>query len=430
MNPDADCLRRYAETQAEAAFAEVVRRHTDFVYSVALRVTLNDALAQEVTQMVFTQLARQAGALSKYDTIAGWLHTTARHCAINTIRGEERRRAREHEATLMQTIATTSEVHWEQLRPILDEAVGQLREDDRKAVLLRYFNNLSHQEVGAVLGLSEDTARKRVDRALEKLRGYFAQRGVKATAAILAAAISTNSVQAAPVGLAQKVVPASLAVAGSGHALLGAIFIMSNKTKIILALAVLLLISTGLYFAFAAPSEPKNVSILTNTSLQTKAAQVVTTPSSTAAPVPAPAPISPAPVTPPAVQEAAVATTASAPFQAVANAAPAAQLNVDTAMTDFASLLQAGDYAKAVETYMQIPATVSGQQLVDGLQKNPDFMKTVQMLINSTQSAQTVTPTYNDAGDLATYNLNSPTNGKTMVRWKKIKGLWFVDAFE
>ncbi len=244
MPLDSDLLRQYATHGDQAAFAKVVRRQADLVYSVALRVTANPALAQDVTQTVFTLLARRAGSLAHYATLVGWLHTTTRHTAINAVRGEERRRAREQESAIMQTIASAPAVDWEQLRPILDEGVDNLREDDRKAVLLRFFQNLSHQEVGAALGLSEDTARKRTARALEKLRGYFARHGVTTTSAILATAISANSVQAAPVGLAEKITPAVLigaSTAGAGSLFLFAL--MSTKTKTMLALTVFVAIA-------------------------------------------------------------------------------------------------------------------------------------------------------------------------------------------
>jgi RNA polymerase sigma factor (sigma-70 family) len=215
MLPDSDLLRQFADHGNEAAFAELVRRHAYFVYSVAVRVTCSGALAQDVTQAVFTAMARLAGKLRHYETLLGWLHTTTRHLAINTVRGEVRRRAREQEATAMQQNSTTPETNWAEIGPLLDEAVGQLKETDRDAVLLRFFKHFSHQEVGAALGLGEDAARKRVDRALEKLREHFARRGVTASSALLATAIAENSVQAAPVGLAQNVSSASLAAAGA-----------------------------------------------------------------------------------------------------------------------------------------------------------------------------------------------------------------------
>jgi RNA polymerase sigma factor (sigma-70 family) len=231
MSTDAELLRRYAEGGDEAAFAEVVQRHADLVYSAAMRLAGGDGqLAQDAAQQVFTKLARKTGSLSGRATVAGWLHTSARYAASAVVRGERRRRAREQEASIMNEPTTAEGVDWERLRPLLDEAVGRLREGEREAVLLRYFEGLSHRDVGAALGLSEDTARKRVDRAVEKLRGHFARRGVVVTAGALAGVMSTHSVQAAPAGLAASW--SGTALAGAGNmGWLERIFYMTTKTK-------------------------------------------------------------------------------------------------------------------------------------------------------------------------------------------------------
>jgi len=193
VTPDSDLLRQYSEHRDEAAFAEVVRRYVDLVYAAALRQTNGDsALAEDVTQATFTELARQASKLIDRTTLAGWLHTTARFLALRQVRTEHRRRTREQEALAMHETSTppaTLDLTWEQLRPILDEAVSQLNDEDRDAVLLRYFQNKTHREVGEQLGLSENTARMRVERALDKLRAQFSKRGVTTTAALLASAL-------------------------------------------------------------------------------------------------------------------------------------------------------------------------------------------------------------------------------------------------
>ncbi|HVU37595.1 MAG TPA: sigma-70 family RNA polymerase sigma factor [Opitutales bacterium] len=239
MIPDGQLLRRYAQGGDETAFAELVRRHVDLVYSAALRLTYGDAaLAQDVSQSVFTDLARQAWKLTGRATLSGWLHTSVRFAAAKARRGEMRRRTHEQEAFAMQDHdVTTPEIPWEQLRPALDEAVGQLREADRDAVVLRFFQNKSHLEVGAALGVGEEAARKRVDRALEKLREHFARRGVTVSAALLASTIAANSVQAAPAGFAASF--SSTALAGAGSATLSAALLkslylaMKTKTAVI-----------------------------------------------------------------------------------------------------------------------------------------------------------------------------------------------------
>jgi RNA polymerase sigma factor (sigma-70 family) len=407
MKTDCELLRRFIEQGEEAAFAEVVRRQTNLVYSVALRVSRNPQIAEEVTQGVFTKLARQARLLCRHDSLVGWLHLMARHRAIDAIRGEERRRAREQEAVTMHHDPTTPAANWAGIAPLLDEAVERLGERDRQAVLLRYFNGLSHREVGATLGLSENAANKRVERALEKLRGYFASRGVKASSALLATAIAVNSVQAAPVGLAERVTPISLAGAGgtlNGGAFLAAFFsfFMNATTKSILAAVILILLALVL----ATEWQSSN-----GQSLSTGAVKPARALDATSEPPPA-------------------ESTGMEPPPADSTVTSDPRVEVNTAMEDFAGLLESGDYATAVGTYMQIPPNMTGQQVVEALQKNPDFSNTIKMMIDATKAAQAETPDYDDTGDLATYTLSQPTDGKTMVRWKNIDGIWYVDAFE
>jgi RNA polymerase sigma factor (sigma-70 family) len=247
MTPESELLRQFAERGDEAAFTELVRRYVDLVHSAALRqVGGRTHLAQDVAQSVFLALARSAGPLSHRASIVGWLYTTTRFTAAKILRSERRRARREHEAFAMPTPDPALEFNWESLRPVLDEAVCQLHATDREAVLLRFFQNRSHAEVGAALGLREDAARKRVDRALEKLRAHFARRGVTVSSALLASVIGANSVQAAPAGLAATLSDfalAGVAGAGAGATLLKTIS-MTIKTKSAWAAAVILVAAT------------------------------------------------------------------------------------------------------------------------------------------------------------------------------------------
>ncbi len=255
MTPDSELLRQYAEHGDQAAFAEVVRRQVDLVYSAALRVLNGNVhLAEDVTQSVFTQLARHAREVGHHPTLVGWLHTTARNMAIKAIRGEQRRRVREQEASAMQTIESRDEVNWEQLRPFLDEAVDQLGEEDRHVVLLRYFQNLSHRDVGAVLGLSEDAARKRSNRAVDQLRAHFARRGVAVSAARLAEVVGANSVQAAPATLAARISGKSLAGAAGAAVGLSEIFFMNTKSILVLASVSIVGVLALMMFRSASPA--------------------------------------------------------------------------------------------------------------------------------------------------------------------------------
>jgi len=242
MRPDSELLRQYSEAGDEAAFGEVVRRHLPVVYGAAWRVVGGDAhLAEDVAQGVFRDLARKAGVLSGHATLVGWLHTSTRFLASKTVRGEQRRRLREQEAAAMSEPTTGPEVNWEKLQPVLDEAVGRLGQRDRDAVLLRFFQGKSYREVAAILGLQESAAHKRVERALEKLRGYFAKRGVTASAGLLAEAISAKAAPAVGTGLAAAVTEASLAGGGAVAGLAARMLFMTTNTKIGLAVAALAL---------------------------------------------------------------------------------------------------------------------------------------------------------------------------------------------
>jgi len=224
MTPDSELLGRYARTRSEDAFAELVRRHVNLVYSATLRQVNGDAhLAQDVAQTVFTDLARKAGPLARREKLTGWLYTSAHFAAAKIARTENRRRDREETFMREPTTENVPEVgrvipcapDWEQLHPVLDAAMHELKETDREAILLRYFENRQFAEVGAKLGLNENAARMRVERALEKLRAVFLRRGVAATTA-LASVISANAVQLAPVNLTATLTTTSIAAAGTG----------------------------------------------------------------------------------------------------------------------------------------------------------------------------------------------------------------------
>lgn len=208
MRSDAELLADYATRQSEAAFAELVERHVSLVYSAALRQVGDPHLAEEVTQAVFIILARKARSLGGKAILAGWLCRTAHFAARDVLKLERRRKQRDHSAYLespMQTNDVDTQVAWEKLAPMLDEAVAQLADNQRAVLVLRYYERRSLTEVGAVLGIGADAAQKRVTRALEKLRRLFAGRGVTLTTALIAGAVAANSVQAAPVGMAKAV---------------------------------------------------------------------------------------------------------------------------------------------------------------------------------------------------------------------------------
>jgi RNA polymerase sigma factor (sigma-70 family) len=222
---DNDLLGQYGKGRSEAAFAELVRRHLNLVYSTALRQVAGDThLAEDVCQAVFADLARKAAPLARRKSIAGWLYKSARFAASKAVRTEARRRARERATVAMNQNASNLPCPDSELRALIDAAMNELGDEDREAVLLRYFESRDFSAVGAALGASENAARMRVERALEKLRAILQKRGLTTTGAALAAALADSTAAPVPGGISSTVLAAALArgvaaqQAGSGWA--------------------------------------------------------------------------------------------------------------------------------------------------------------------------------------------------------------------
>lgn len=256
QSADAELLRRYLEAGAEDAFAELVRRHLDGVYSAALRRLGGDVqLAEDAAQQVFIALARKAGLVARHPFLSAWLYTTTRHEAANIVRRERRRKARERYAQAMNDIIGGNDepaADWNRVAPVLDETIDQLGETERAAILLRFVERRGFAEVGAALRVSEDAARMRVDRALDKLRALLAKRGVTSTSSALAAALAGQAVAMAPAGLATSVAGAALsgaATVGAGSLAALWCFMSASKVTVSLAAAGTLAIATAVYQA-------------------------------------------------------------------------------------------------------------------------------------------------------------------------------------
>jgi RNA polymerase sigma factor (sigma-70 family) len=250
MTDDMALVREYARDRSETAFAALVSRHLNLVYSVALREVRDPHLAEEVAQAAFIILARKAGALGPKTILSGWLCRTARYVSAEMLRSQRRRQTREQEAYMQSLLNDTESNAWMQIAPLLETAMAQLGEQEHNAIVLRFYEGKALKQVGVALGTGEDAARMRINRALEKLRKFFVRRGLTFSAAVIAAAVSTSAVQAAPVGLAATVTAAAVqgtAVTTSTLTLIkGALKIMAcTKMKATIVAGVVALLVAG-----------------------------------------------------------------------------------------------------------------------------------------------------------------------------------------
>ncbi len=243
---DAELLRRHVHEGSDTAFAELVQRRTSLVYSAALRQVGGDTLlAQDVSQSVFIDLARKAGQLADRPVLVSWLYTSTRFASLKARRAEKRRQARERESGTWQEMERGSpdDHAWAQVRPLIDEAICELAEPDRAAILLRYFEEQPFAAMGEKLGIGESSARMRAERALEKLRLVLVKKGITSTAAALGLVLTTNAATAFPAGLATTLAAGALThptavVGGAGLlAKLSKIFSLNKVQPGVIALA-------------------------------------------------------------------------------------------------------------------------------------------------------------------------------------------------
>jgi RNA polymerase sigma factor (sigma-70 family) len=265
MTDDMDLVREYARDNSEAAFATLVSRHINLVHSVSLRHVRDVHLAEDVTQAAFIILARKAKSLGPKTILPSWLCRTARYVSVRALTMQQRRQIREQEVYMQSVLNEPESAAWTQIAPLLDTALEQLGGKDHDAIVLRYFQNKSLREIGVALGANEDSAKKRVSRALEKLRKFFTKHGVVSTTAIIAGAISANSVQAAPAALEKSVTVVAItkgaAAAGSTLTLIkGAVKLMAwtQAKTVVLGIGILLVAGTGAVIVKnnLPPSEP------------------------------------------------------------------------------------------------------------------------------------------------------------------------------
>lgn len=253
---DSQLLRLYVGGSNQA-FGELVRRHADWVYSVARRRVRDAHLAEDVAQAAFVVLARKAASLRQETILSAWLFQVVRLTSCKVLREESRRRRRETEAALRVQMDQTSDneqADWELLEPMLDESVARLGRGDRQAILLRFYERKSFAEVAAEIGSSEDAARKRVSRAIDRLRGIVQRQGVGVAPAVLPALLWNRATDAAPAGLvaAARILPPAQTTA-SVHLLAKGTILMLNLHKAKVAvLAIATLIAAGVSGAMLA----------------------------------------------------------------------------------------------------------------------------------------------------------------------------------
>ena len=279
-------LRAYEETRSDEAFAALVARHINLVYSVAVRCLGDRQQAEDVAQAVFLLLAKKAAQLRHEKALSSWLFQATRLTACNHIRSETRRQRREQEAHMQAMLDKPADDLLLKLAPFLDDAVAGLNETDRQAIVLRYYEGRNLRDVGAVLGASEDAAEKRVSRAVEKLRAALAQRGLTVGSGGLAAAIAANATPVAPAGLAATI---STAIALAPPALATGTTLAAAKTiamttlqKSLLTAALVSVAGVGLYEARQAAALRAQVALLQQQLTTTQAALATAS-----APVPA-----------------------------------------------------------------------------------------------------------------------------------------------
>jgi len=252
---ETELLQAFRKGRSEEAFAELVRRYAGLVYSVAKRRLSNGTLAEDVTQIVFIRFASAPPNVQNHSELAAWLHRTTLNVTIDTLRSEIRRHTREQASVVMETV-TSENPAWEDISPKLDEALNQLNHEDRQALLLRFFGRKSMRDVGVAFGVSEDAAKMRVRRAVDRLRKQLGLGGQACTAAVLVTLLAEHSLEAAPSQLVSRLaamrLPALAGVSGIG----GLFGLLLRASRLKMAAGVVVLVSIGAFYLLRSSNVP------------------------------------------------------------------------------------------------------------------------------------------------------------------------------
>jgi RNA polymerase sigma factor (sigma-70 family) len=213
---DPELLNEWLGQHREAAFHALVARYSGLVYATAKRSCRDDSLAAEASQLTFITLAQRARSLTSCASLGGWLHITAVMQAKNLLRKSQRENRKR--LLLQAAMETESRPHhadsWQEMQPVIDDAIAALSAKDREALILRFYRSLTVREIATTLGIATDAAQKRIDRATDRLRSKLARLGFQTSSSLSAAMLAgyAAEAQAAPLSislLASKAITAA-----------------------------------------------------------------------------------------------------------------------------------------------------------------------------------------------------------------------------
>ena len=243
---DRELMQNYLRDRSPEAYGAIVREHVDLVYAAARRQLGDGHLADDVTQAVFILFGRKAETIG--GSLAGWLVKATHYACRDARRLAARREFHERQAMKSRPeITAPPEPQWDEYAPYLDESLARLSTDDRETLTLRYLKGLPLREVGLFQQVSEVAARKRVQRALDRLRKMMSRRTTMPAVAVLGTTLAANSAHAAPAALTSTIVaaaPASASVGLIASAAQKSLWLLKAKVAAIAAAAAVVGVTT------------------------------------------------------------------------------------------------------------------------------------------------------------------------------------------